>query len=67
MAITGHGIACLPPFAVRQEILDGRLVSLLEQHVHAVDQFSVLWPASRQVAARLRAFIDFMTSRLTPE
>ncbi len=67
LAIAGHGIACLPPFSIRQEILDGRLVSLLEQHVQEIDQFSVLWPASRQVTARLRAFIDFMTSRLTPE
>lgn len=67
LAIAGHGIACLPPFAVRQEILDGRLLSLLEQYVREMDQFSVLWPASRQVTARLRAFIDFMTSHLAPE
>lgn len=67
LAIAGHGIACLPPFAIRQDILDGRLVSLLEEHVHEMDQFSVLWPASRQVTARLRAFIDFMTNHLKPE
>lgn len=52
---------------VTGRILDGRLVSLLEDHVHESDQFSVLRPASRQVTSRLRAFIDFMTSRLTPE
>ncbi|WP_210210378.1 LysR family transcriptional regulator [Altericroceibacterium spongiae] len=67
LAVAGRGIACLPPFAVRQEIADGRLVSLLESHIREVEQFSVLWPASRQVTPKLRAFVEFMASHLKPE
>jgi DNA-binding transcriptional LysR family regulator len=67
LAAGGHGIACLPPFAIRQELANGRLVSLLEAHVRDVDQFNVLWPASRQVTPKLRAFVDFMAMNLKPD
>jgi DNA-binding transcriptional LysR family regulator len=66
LALAGHGIACLPPFAVRQEIADGRLVSLLKRHVEDDEQFNVLWPATRQVTPKLRAFVDFMAEHLKP-
>ncbi|WP_454684164.1 LysR family transcriptional regulator [Ancylobacter moscoviensis] len=64
LAVEGLGIACLPPFAVRDEIADGRLVSLLEEYVVEADQFSVLWPASRQLTPKVRAFVDFMAENL---
>lgn len=64
LAVEGLGIACLPPFAVRDEIADGRLVSLLEDHVVEADQFSVLWPAGRQLTPKVRAFVDFMAENL---
>ncbi len=67
LAVAGHGIACLPPFAIRQELADGRLVSLLEDRVCEIDQFNVLWPASRQVTPKLRAFVDFMAAHLKPD
>lgn len=67
LAVAGHGIACLPPFAIRQELAEGRLVSLLENSVCEVDQFNVLWPASRQVTPKLRAFVDFMAAHLKPD
>ncbi|CAA0100805.1 HTH-type transcriptional regulator PgrR [Starkeya nomas] len=64
LAVEGLGIACLPPFAVRDEIADGRLVSLLEEYVVEADQFSVLWPAGRQLTPKVRAFVDFMAENL---
>ena len=67
MAIEGLGIACLPPFAIRDELANGRLVSLLESHVTVEDRFSLLWPASRQVTPKLRVFADFMAQHLRPE
>ncbi len=66
LAVAGHGIACLPPFAVREEITDGRLVALLEPYVRESDQFNILWPASRQVTPKLRCFIDYMATHLKP-
>lgn len=67
LAVEGMGIACLPPFAIRSELADGRLVSLMEQAVTEQDQFSVLWPASRQMTPKLRAFVDFMAEHLRPQ
>jgi len=63
-AVEGLGIACLPPFAVRNEVADGRLISLLEDHVIEADQFSVLWSAGRQLTPKVRAFVDFMAENL---
>jgi len=67
LAIGGLGIACLPPFAIRSEIADGRLVSILDEWVTETDQFNVLWPASRQITPKLRAFVDFMAEHLQPQ
>lgn len=64
LALEGLGIACLPPFAIRSEIADGRLLSILEEDVTETEQFHVLWPASRQSTPKLRAFIDFMADQL---
>ncbi|WP_069335603.1 LysR substrate-binding domain-containing protein [Sphingobium yanoikuyae] len=66
LTVAGYGIACLPPFAIRQELADGRLVSLLKENVCEVDQFNILWPASRQVTPKLRAFVDFIAMHLKP-
>ncbi|RWX74756.1 LysR family transcriptional regulator [Neorhizobium lilium] len=67
LAIEGLGIACLPPFAIRGEIADGRLVSILDEWVEETNQFNVLWPASRQITPKLRAFVDFMAEHLQPQ
>lgn len=67
LATQGMGIACLPPFAIRSEIADGRLVSILDEWVEETDQFNVLWPASRQITPKLRAFVDFMVEHLQPQ
>jgi len=67
LAVQGLGIACLPPFAIRSEIADGRLVSVLDEWITETDQFNVLWPASRQITPKLRAFVDFMAGHLQPE
>ncbi|ASQ13163.1 LysR family transcriptional regulator [Sinorhizobium meliloti] len=67
LAVEGLGIACLPPFAVRNEIGDGRLISLLEDHVVETDQFSVLWPAGRQLTPKVRALVDFLAENMFRE
>lgn len=67
LALQGLGIACLPPFAIRNEVAEGRLVSILDEWVTEADQFNIFWPASRQITPRLRVFIDFMAEHLQPE
>ncbi|MCP5853954.1 LysR substrate-binding domain-containing protein, partial [Klebsiella pneumoniae] len=60
VAIAGLGIACLPDFMVRQAIERGELVSVLDAHVDHQGTFHLLWPSSKQLAPKLRVFIDFM-------
>jgi DNA-binding transcriptional LysR family regulator len=64
MAEQGIGIACLPDFAVRQQLEGGRLVAVLTDHVQNAGAFRVLWPSSRQLSPKLRVFVDFMAENL---
>ncbi|MBA1276042.1 LysR family transcriptional regulator [Stutzerimonas azotifigens] len=64
VAIAGLGIACLPDFMVRQAIERGELASVLDTHVTHQGTFRLLWPSSKQLAPKLRVFIDFMAEAL---
>jgi DNA-binding transcriptional LysR family regulator len=64
MAEAGCGIACLPDFYVENLIADGRLVPVLERYVKDHRTFCILWPSSRQPLPKIKAFVEFMTSRL---
>lgn len=65
MAEAGLGIACLPDFFVEQAIAAGRLVPLLDRHLSDHRTFSILWPSSRQPLPKIKAFVSFMSLRLT--
>ncbi|MNF14379.1 LysR substrate binding domain protein [compost metagenome] len=58
------GITCLPPFAVAEQIKDGRLVSLLDDNLQDTGTFRVLWPTSRYLSPKVRAFVDYMAEHL---
>ncbi|WP_229426471.1 LysR substrate-binding domain-containing protein [Pseudoduganella violacea] len=64
MARQGHGIACLPDFAVRQALADGALATVLDDWTSASSTFWVLWPSNRQLLPRVRAFVDFRAEHL---
>lgn len=66
MAEAGLGIACVPWFAVRQPLAQGRLVSLLDAYVQSVGVLRLLWPSSRHTSPKVKAFVDFMSQRLLP-
>jgi DNA-binding transcriptional LysR family regulator len=61
---SGFGIACLPDFAVRKLIEEGRLESVLDEHVVHSNVFRAVWPSSRHLAPKIRAFVDFMALHL---
>lgn len=66
-AVKGFGIIRTPAFAAAEELRAGRLVPLLcnfepeEIHVHAV------YPHARHLAAKVRAFVDFLAERYAGE
>ncbi|MDR3379224.1 LysR family transcriptional regulator [Cupriavidus basilensis] len=65
-ALQGLGIACLPDFAIREALADGRLRTVLDDYVDRSGTFRVLWPASRHPSPKLRVFIDFLGERVFP-
>lgn len=64
MAEQGLGIACLPDFAIRRRLEEGRLVAVLDGHLEHEGTFRILWPSSRYLSPKLRVFVDFMAQNL---
>jgi DNA-binding transcriptional LysR family regulator len=64
MAEHGLGIACLPDFAIREQLADGTLQSVLDAHVEHTGLFHLLRPSQRSVPPKLRVFVDFMVENL---
>lgn len=60
MAISGVGIALLPAFYVRDEILDGTLVPMLESNIRYSAGLYTVYPSNRHLAVNVRSFIDFI-------
>ena len=56
----GQGLACVPEFAVRQDLKEGRLRSIMAPQLERTLQMQVVWPSSRFLTPKLRAFIDFI-------
>lgn len=56
----GQGLACVPEFAVRQYLNNGQLRSILTPQLERTLQMQVVWPSSRFLTPKLRAFIDFI-------
>jgi len=64
LASLGEGIACLPDFAIRSQIQDGSLVSILNDHIEHTDTVRAVWPSSRFMSPKLRVFITFLADKL---
>ncbi|MEB0078449.1 LysR substrate-binding domain-containing protein [Pseudomonas sp. CCI3.2] len=60
LAQAGRGIACVPDFAVKESLDDGRLEKVLSASLVGGSTFHVVWPSSRQLAPKVRAFVDFV-------
>lgn len=58
--LQGHGLACVPEFAVRRLLREGQLRSILGTELERTLVMQVVWPTSRFMTSKLRAFIDFI-------
>lgn len=63
-AIAGMGLAYMPDFLAQDAIARGDLVRVLADHLTHTGQFSALWPSSRQLSPKVRAFVDFACAHL---
>jgi len=62
--VAGFGIGYVPDFLIRDLLAAGLVATVLDAHVKASGQFSILWPSSRLMTPKLRVFIDFVSDRL---
>ncbi|GAB7549832.1 LysR substrate-binding domain-containing protein [Cupriavidus sp. CuC1] len=54
----------MPDIAIRRQLDEGTLVSVLDDYNQDRTMLRVLWPSSRQLSPKLRAFVDFIAGNL---
>nr|WP_314525113.1 LysR family transcriptional regulator [uncultured Pseudomonas sp.] len=59
-ALSGQGVAILPQWLVEEDLQAGRLVRLLADHSFSQQGVYALYPDTRHLPLKVRAFIDFM-------
>jgi len=64
MAVAGLGVAVLPTFIVSDAILSGRLEMVLPDVAPPQLGAWVVYPPTRHLSRRVRAFIDFIAARI---
>jgi DNA-binding transcriptional LysR family regulator len=65
--LAGFGIALMPTFLVGDDLRAGRLRVLFGDDAVETQALYAVYPQSRYVPAKVRAFIDFLAARLGPE
>ena len=66
-AIAGLGLTVQPSFIVHRAIEQGELIPLLTDHVFPPVTIHVVYPQTRHLSARARAFIDYVRSHIGAE
>jgi DNA-binding transcriptional LysR family regulator len=64
MAEQGMGIAYLPDFAIGRQLREGVLVTVLDDYTDRSGPLRIIWPSSRHLSPKLRAFVDFLAENL---
>lgn len=64
LAELGLGLVCVPDFAIRRQLAQGSLITVLGDHIDHKGVFRAVWPSSRFVSPKLRVFIDFLAEHL---
>lgn len=62
LAKNGRGITCVPDFAVKVACVEGGLQLVLADYMKRSATFHVLWPSSKQMSPKVRAFVDHVAS-----
>jgi DNA-binding transcriptional LysR family regulator len=66
LLIAGLGIGALPSFLAAPAIARGALVEVLPEYRFAPRQVFAVYPTSRHLQPKVRAFVDFLAERLPP-
>ena len=65
-AVAGLGIAVLPSFIVGPDIRSGLLTTVLRDHLSSTTVVHAVYPHSRHLTVKVRAFVDFLADRFGP-
>ena len=63
-AEAGDGISIALSYMVAEKINEGRLVTVLDEFTPPAVPVSLVYPQSRLISPKVRAFVDFATPRL---
>lgn len=63
-AESGLGIACMPDIAIRRQLEAGTLIPVLDDFNSDTTTLRVLWPSSKHLSPKLRAFVDYIAESL---
>jgi DNA-binding transcriptional LysR family regulator len=66
-AVAGFGVVRTPAFAAAEDLRSGRLVPVLCDHEPELIHVHAVYPHARHLAAKVRAFVDFLAQRYTGE
>jgi len=66
-AVAGFGLTRTPAFAVADDLRAGRLVPVLCNHEPELIHVHAVYPHARHLAAKVRAFVDFLAQRYAGE
>lgn len=63
MALAGHGVVLAPRFICGPDLAAGRLERVLESWMPPPPGIYAVYPHSRHLSAKVRAFVDFLAAR----
>jgi len=66
-ALTGLGLTYLPSFIVGSDLQSGALVAVLEAFIPQDSAVHAVYPHSRHLSPKVRAFVDFLVARFGPD
>ncbi|PPQ35311.1 LysR family transcriptional regulator [Rhodopila globiformis] len=66
-AVAGQGVILTPSYLVAKAVKSGRLVTLLGGYTAPEIPIRLVYPPGRYPSAKVRAFIDFLVSRMAAE
>lgn len=62
----GYGLAQMHDYYLDSEIARGKLVSILDKFKPKADPIWLVYPPTRHLTPKVRAFVDFMTAQFRP-
>ena len=65
--LAGLGIGCMPDFLARRPLAEGKLASLLSDHIDGPGQFHLIWPSNRHLSPKVRVLVDYLIETLFAE